>query len=100
MPWDISRRVFLRGAGLAALGIGFHPSSLLVRTAEAASAGSKVLVKVFLRGGAHGLNLCVPYGDPDYYGLLGHNALPPPTHAPGVANLDGFFRLPPALASL
>jgi uncharacterized protein (DUF1501 family) len=100
MPWDISRRVFLRGAGLAALGIGFHPSSLLVRTAEAASPGSKVLVKVFLRGGADGLNLCVPYGDPDYYGLRGQIALPGPNQAGGVANLDGFFGLHPDLAPL
>ena len=34
MAWDVSRRVFLRGAGLAAVGIGFAPSSLLVRTAH------------------------------------------------------------------
>jgi uncharacterized protein (DUF1501 family) len=100
MPWDISRRVFLRGAGLAALGIGFHPSSLLVRTAEAASAGNKVLVKVFLRGGADGLNLCVPYGDPDYYGLRGEIALPRPNQAGGVTNLDGYFGLHPDLAPL
>ncbi len=55
MSWDVSRRVFLRGAGLAAVGVGMAPSSLLVRTAMAAS-GPKVLVKVFLRGGADGLN--------------------------------------------
>ena len=38
MAWDLSRRVFLRGAGLAALGVAAAPSSLLVRAAEAAEA--------------------------------------------------------------
>jgi len=32
MTWDVSRRVFLRGAGLAAVGVGLAPTSLLVRT--------------------------------------------------------------------
>ena len=100
MPWDRSRRVFLRGAGLAALGVGFHPSSLLVRTAAAAAAGTKVLVKVFLRGGADGLNLCVPYADPDYYGHRGDIALPRPGQGRGVLNLDGYFGLNPDLAPL
>ena len=101
MAWDPSRRVFLRGAGLAALGVGFHPSSLLVRTAEAAAPGSKVLVKVFLRGGADGLNLCAPYGDSDYYSLRGPIALPRPGQSSrSVLNLDGYFGLHPALAPL
>ena len=33
MTWNVSRRVFLRGSGMAALGVGLSPSSLLVRTA-------------------------------------------------------------------
>jgi hypothetical protein len=37
MSWDASRRVFLRGAGLAAVGVGLAPTSLLVRTARAAA---------------------------------------------------------------
>ena len=66
MSADLSRRVFLKGAGLAAVGVGFHPSSLLVRAAQAAEAGAQVLVQVFLRGGADGLNQLVPHGDPAY----------------------------------
>ncbi|PYQ05830.1 MAG: hypothetical protein DMF83_14260 [Acidobacteria bacterium] len=96
MAWDISRRVFLRGAGLAALGVGFHPSSLLVRTAQAAAAGSRVLVQVFLRGGCDGLNLCVPFGDSEYYALRGGIAI----GRGEVVNLDGHFGLHPALAPL
>src|SRR5262249_52988319 len=97
---DLSRRIFLKGAGLAAVGVGFHPSSLLVRAAEAAGPGSQVLVQVFLRGGADGLNQVVPFGDPDYYDLRGEIALPRPGQSGGVTNLDGYFGLPPDLAVL
>jgi uncharacterized protein (DUF1501 family) len=100
MAWDVSRRVFLKGAGLLALGVGAEPSSLLVRTAEAAGSGSTVLVKVFLRGGADGLNLCAPHGEAEYYDLRGDIALPRPGTSGGLVNLDGFFGLHPALAPL
>jgi uncharacterized protein (DUF1501 family) len=96
VPWDISRRVFLRGAGLAAVGVGFHPSSLVVRAAEAAGEGTRVLVQVFLRGGCDGLNLCVPHGDPEYYALRGAIAI----GRGEVVDLDGQFGLHPALAPL
>ncbi len=100
MTWDVSRRVFLRGAGLAAVGVGMAPSSLLVRTAQAAGAGPKVLVKVFLRGGADGLNFCVPYGDSEYYNLRQGIGLPRPGQAGGVVNLDGYFGMHPQFAPL
>jgi len=96
MPWDVSRRVFLKGFGLAAVGVGFGPSPLMVRAAEAAQAGSKVLVKIFLRGGCDGLNMLVPYGDPEYYGLRGGIAIAPRE----VVNLDGYFGLNPALRAI
>jgi uncharacterized protein (DUF1501 family) len=100
MAWDVSRRVFLRGAGLAALGVGFAPSPLLVRLAEAAGVGNKVLLHVFLRGGADGLSLLVPYGEPEYYAARGRIALPPPGKAEGVLRIDDTFALHPALAPL
>jgi uncharacterized protein (DUF1501 family) len=100
MTWDPSRRVFLRGAGLAALGVGFHPSSLLVRTAQAAGLGPRALVQVFIRGGLDGLSVAVPYGEPEYYSLRGAIALPRPGSAGGVVGLDGTFGLHPGLASL
>jgi uncharacterized protein (DUF1501 family) len=99
MSWEVSRRVFLQGAGLAAVGVGLAPTSLLVRTARAA-AGDKVLVKVFLRGGADGLNLCAPWGDPEYYSLRQGIALPRPGAAGGVVDLDGDFGMHPELAPL
>jgi uncharacterized protein (DUF1501 family) len=96
MAWDVSRRVFLKGFGLAAVGVGFGPSPLMVRAAEAAQAGSKVLVKIFLRGGCDGLNLCVPYGDPEYYGLRGGIAVA----RNEVITLDSYFGLNPALGAI
>jgi uncharacterized protein (DUF1501 family) len=101
MAWDLSRRVFLRGAGLAALGVGMQPSSLLVRTAQAAGLGARVLVKVFLRGGCDGLNLCAPYGDPLYYDLRrgsGLNSIA--LEGSDLVPLDGYFGLNAALAPL
>jgi uncharacterized protein (DUF1501 family) len=64
-----------------------------------------VLVCLFLRGGADGLHLVAPYGDPPYYAQRPRIAVPRPDDqrvpAPqrGVA-LDGFFALNPALAPL
>src|SRR5262245_37792983 len=98
MTWDLSRRVFLKGLSFAAVGVGMSPSSLLVRTARAAegASGETVLVHVFLRGGACGLNLVPPVGDADYYNLRPNIAL-----ARGeVINLDGYFALHPGLAPL
>jgi len=100
MTWDASRRVFLRGAGLAAVGVGMAPSSLLVRTAQAAGAGPKLIVKVFLRGGADGLNFCPPHGDAEYYNLRQGIGLPRPGQAGGVVNLDGYFGMHPEFAPL
>lgn len=97
MTCDPSRRIFIKGAGLAAIGIGLSPSSLLTRTAFAAADGSRVLVQVFLRGGADGLNMCVPHGDGNYYALRPTIGL---SLANGVRNLNGFFGLHPAFAPL
>ena len=39
MAYDPSRRIFIKGAGGAAVGFGFAPTALLTRAAEAADAG-------------------------------------------------------------
>jgi uncharacterized protein (DUF1501 family) len=97
MPFDPTRRIFLKGAGVAAVGVGFAPSSLLARAAAGASAGTRVLVQVFLRGGVDGMHLCPPHGDPRYHDLRPTLALRP---GGGLRDLDGFFGLHPALAPL
>jgi len=70
---------------------------VLLRARPARADGSDpVLVTLFLRGGADGLNLVVPHGDPVYYAVRPNIRV-----APGSAiDLDGFFGLHPALAPL
>ena len=61
-----------------------------------------ILVCIFQRGAADGLNAVVPHGDPDYYiqrgdhGTISSIAIP----AQDLIDLDGFFGLHPALAPL
>ncbi len=59
-----------------------------------------VLVCIFQRGAADGLNSIVPYGDPDYATKRPRIALPPPGDPGGVIDLDGFFGLHPSLAPI
>jgi uncharacterized protein (DUF1501 family) len=64
-----------------------------------------VLVVVFLRGAADGLNMVVPHGEPTYYTNRPTLAIPRPDdrRAPGTSravDLEGFFGLHPAMASL
>ncbi len=94
-----SRRQFLRSAGaLAALGAvpGF-----LGRALAASSPGAqKTLVLVFLRGGADGLSIVPPVGDPAYRAARPTLALAPPGKEGGALRLDDVFALHPALAPL
>src|SRR4029079_12459223 len=56
----------------------------------------KILVAIFQRGAADGLNIVVPHGDKEYYALRPTIAVERTT----VVQLDDFFGLHPALASL
>ena len=92
----MDRRNFLKLSGLATAPL------LLPRLAFAGTGGSRrdTLVVVFLRGGADGLNVVVPYGDSHYYDLRPTLALPDPSGANGVLDLDGYFGMHPALEPL
>jgi uncharacterized protein (DUF1501 family) len=59
-----------------------------------------ILVCIFQRGAADGLNALVPYGDPNYYSQRSGIAVPAPGSADGAIALDGFYGLHPALAAL
>ena len=62
-----------------------------------------VLVVVFLRGGADALSMVVPYADDHYYQLRPRLAIPRPDASRVDArtiDLDGYFGIHPALASL
>lgn len=96
----IDRRLFLKSSGLALLGTALTPN-VFVRMASAATPSSgRTLVAIFLRGAVDGLNAVVPIGDPFYAKSRPTIAIAPPRRDDGVLDLDGFFGLHPALASL
>lgn len=98
---NASRRLFLRGATLSAVGIGMRPTGLMVRAAQAAAGpGKPVLIHIFLRGGADGLSMVSPYAEPRFYSQRGEVALPPPGKPGGLIALDDHFALHPGLAPL
>ncbi|MCS6776078.1 MAG: DUF1501 domain-containing protein [Chloroherpetonaceae bacterium] len=107
-----TRRQILSGAALAATGCvvaGTHRSGSAWASAVfgpgPGQRGADTLVCLFLRGGADGLNMVVPFGEDDYYRLRPTLAIAPPgdrTQPVGARalDLDGFFGLHPALGAL
>ncbi|HXV50198.1 MAG TPA: DUF1501 domain-containing protein [Candidatus Binatia bacterium] len=96
-----SRRTFLKSAGLGFVAMGLPPG-FLVRAAGAQSAHSKkVLVLVFQRGAMDGLNVVIPFKDPNYYSYRPNIAVGQPGAGDERAiDVDGFYGLHPALAPL
>src|SRR6516225_7400601 len=100
-----SRRVFLRNSALAMVGIGSAPL-WLQRAAYAAGTPTprkKILVAIFQRGAADGLNIVVPHGEKAYFALRPTIGVPRPTsdsdkNQDAAIDLDGFFGLHPSLA--
>ena len=92
----LSRRVFLRGSAIAMAGMGTAPM-WLARAAQTESKKNKILVAIFMRGAADGLNIVAPFGDGRYHDLRPTLGLTPPTSANnanqfnGTIDLDGFF---------
>src|SRR5947207_5593667 len=103
----INRRIFLRDSALAMVGVGSAPLWLqrALYAADAPGARKKILVAIFQRGAADGLNVIVPHGEKAYYSLRPTIAVPRPTADAGkredaAIDLDGFFGLHPSLAPL
>jgi len=94
-----SRRIFLRNGALALAGTTALPAFLtravMAATTEAQTQGKRLVV-IFQRGAADGLNIVVPYREPNYYTMRPTIAIPQQQ----VLDLDGFFGLHPAMASL
>jgi uncharacterized protein (DUF1501 family) len=95
----VSRRALLSGSAVSSLGFLLQPGNLRAQTAEGL-ANSRVLVCVFLRGAADGLNIVVPHGEPEYYQLRPTIAVRRPNEKQGAIDLDGRFGLHPRLAPL
>ena len=71
----VTRRDFLRFSAAGAIAVGGIP---VWHSARAAEPGAPLLVVVFLRGGADGLSLVPPIGDPHYAKLRGPLAIENP----------------------
>jgi uncharacterized protein (DUF1501 family) len=101
-----TRRVFLRNSALAMVGVGSAPLWLqrALYAADAPSPRKKILVAIFQRGAADGLNVVVPHGEKAYYDLRPTIAVPRPAsgekRADAAIDLDGFFGLHPSLQPL
>ena len=97
----ISRRIFLKDGGLALVSLGFAPT-FLARTVEGIGAArQKVLIAIFQRGAVDGLNMIVPFGEPDYYRARTTLAIAKPGSSSDAAlDLDGFFGLHPRMKAL
>lgn len=99
---EVSRRALL---GTAALGAVWWMSARNALSQVAVRPHGKegnTLVVIFLRGGADGLNIVVPYGDGDYYVHRTTLGIPPPTSTvkDKSLDLDGFFAVHPSMAAM
>ena len=100
-----SRRIFLRNSALAMVGVGAAPLWLqrAALAKDAPGRRNKVLVAIFQRGAADGINIVIPHGEQRYYDLRPTISVPRPNAAvpaDSAIDLDGFFGLHPSLASL
>ena len=95
----LTRRFFLHASAVAMAGVGMAPS-WLVRAAAAAGTKRKILVAIFQRGAADGLNVVVPFFEKRYYELRPTIAVQPPGQNNGAIDLDGRFALHPSLRLL
>jgi uncharacterized protein (DUF1501 family) len=98
---ELSRRQFITGAaGVSAA--AFFPAWLPKVVLAESFASRDIMISIFQRGGADGLSICVPFGDPAYYTGRPTIAIPRPDSTvpnKGIA-LDNFFAFGPAMAAL
>ncbi len=107
---NVTRRVFLKSGGVAMLGLSALPSFLQRAVAATPMPNRRKLVVLFQRGAADGLNIVVPFAEPDYYRLRPTIAIPEPRRGStalttgggeqAAVDLNGFFGLHPSLAAL
>src|SRR5262245_34643412 len=98
----LTRRSFLRTSAIALGAAGTAPTWLLRAAAQGGQgrSGRKILVAIFQRGAADGLNVVVPFFEPRYYQVRPSIAIPQPGRTNGGLDLDGRFALHPALQPL
>ncbi|OCQ90449.1 hypothetical protein BCD64_27640 [Nostoc sp. MBR 210] len=97
----MKRRDFLIQAGLfSTTAIASVSCNTWVVHSATKKSDRQRLIVIFMRGGADGLNIVVPYAEPAYYQARPKIALAKPGQEKGVLDLDGHFGLHPALAPL
>ena len=97
----LDRRAFLRRAALfGAAGVVMLSPTAWAARALGGDSSRKRLVVVFMRGAVDGLSVVVPYGEANYYDSRPTLAIARAGGDGAVVDLDGFFGLHPALASL
>ncbi len=104
----LTRRFFLRGSAIVMAGSGAAPA-WLARAASTENRKRKILVVIFQRGAADGLNIVIPFGEKRYRDLRPNLGIAPPSGRPdngagplsgGAIDLDGRFGLNPAMRQL
>lgn len=98
----LTRRSFLRSSAIALVGAGAAPPWLVRAAAHGRQekTGRKILVAIFQRGAADGLNIVVPFFEPRYYQIRPSIAIAQPGRPNGGLDLDGKFALHPVLQPL
>ncbi len=101
-PTKFSRRYFMKQGGIALIGLSTVPAFLQRAIASTPTTGKKQLIVLFQRGAADGLNIVVPFAEPNYYRLRPSIAISQPMRSGNDAavDLDGFFGLHPSLSPL
>ncbi len=99
---ELSRRQFLgsaAGLSAAALFPAWLPKIVM---SKSHASNRDIIVSIFMRGGADGLSICVPFTDPNYYASRTTTAIPRPDSSLATKgiNLDGTFMFPQAMAGL
>jgi len=86
----LTRRIFLRGSAVVMAGMGAVPC-WLARAAAVEGKKRKILVAIFQRGAADGLNIVVPFSEKRYRELRPTIAVAAPS---GEGNINGPFNGP------
>ena len=99
---QVHRRRFLQWAGAGAAATVVPAWMPEMRFAESADTARDIIVSIFLRGGADGLSMVVPFADAAYYRGRPTISVPrPDSTSPNRGSaLDDHFMLPPAMRAL
>jgi uncharacterized protein (DUF1501 family) len=95
----VTRRYFIKSSAVVMAGFGIAPG-WLARAAGPAEGRRKILISIFQRGAADGLNIVVPFFERRYYEIRPTIAVQAPGKQNGAIDLDGRFALHPQLQAL